>query len=145
MLKSVTGISLDAEALIRSYHSWAEGALQSFTDTRNGPKNLIELRNCQSNAKAYAQRAREILSREGSAGLDPLVTEDLTAIAEELEAGIAEIDQIADPDIVWSKLDRSRKEDVTQRIPAEPTDVDGIRARLHGKMRGLAIPARPGT
>lgn len=136
MLKSLNALQLDADALIRSYHSWQAGALHQWTDTKNGPKTLVELHGLRSNAQQYANSAREILARTGADALAADIRADLVAIAEEMESGIVEIDEVADPDVVWPKLDRQKKLEVTQRLYAADDRVQAIRARLQGRRRG---------
>jgi len=136
MLKSLTGVSLDADAFIRSWHTWKEGALKTFTDTSNGPKTAIELRNCKANARAYAKGALEIMARDGFGTLPQDVQDDIQAIAEEMEIAVEEIDQIADPDEIWLTVDRAKKNDITQRVFMENVDVERIKERVLGNRRG---------
>jgi len=137
MLKSISAIALRADSLIKGYHSWQEGPLETFLDTQSGSKTLIELRNAQSNAMSYATQARDLIQNPGFADLDPLVKDDITAIAEEMETGIAEIDDIAHPDNAWEAMDLANKEKVTQRVQAPEIAIQAIRARLKGQKRGI--------
>ncbi len=142
MLKSVTAVGLAADSLIRAYHSWREGMLLGFTDTANGPRSLLDLRNVQSNARSYARIARDLIADAQFATLDQLVRDDIIAIAEELEAGVAEIDDISHPDNIWPTLDEDKKRDITQRIYADDRAVTSIRERLQGKRRGFITPPK---
>lgn len=135
MLKSVTSLTLDADALIRHYHSWSRGALVQWTDTSNGPKTAVELRGLRSNTEAIARSARELLGNAAAGTLSQDVRDDLVAIAEELEVTTLEIDAIADPENVWSNLDRQKKSDVTQRVFMPDDAVQAIRARAEGRRR----------
>jgi hypothetical protein len=89
--------------------------------------------------------ARDLIADPGFSALDPLVKDDITAIAEELETGIAEIDDVAHPDNVWDTLDDAKKHDVTQRVQADERAVNAIRARMKGEKRGIARvpPVKP--
>ena len=136
MLKSITGIGLDAESLIRSWHSWKEGGGRTFTDTIGGQKTAIELRNCQSNARAYAKMARDMMARSGFDALDSDVRDDIQSIAEEMEIAVEEIDQLADPDEIWRSVDRDKKNDITQRVFIENVDVERVKERVLGNRRG---------
>lgn len=142
MLKSLTGLQLDADALIRSWYSWKRGALIAWTNTDNGPVRLIELRGLQSNARSYARQARDLMTQAGFASLTQDVKDDVSAIAEEMELGIDEIEQVAHPDNAWAKLDLDKKADVTQHVSANDRDVAAIRERLAGNRRGT-IPPKP--
>ena len=134
--ESITGLGLNADALIRAYFSFANGTLDQATDTSNGPKVINQLRALRTYAAMYATRAREIEASPDFAALDVKVQHDIVAIAEESEKALDDIDDEVEPDRKWTKLSRQEKEDATERLRADNAQLGKIRARLKGQMRG---------
>lgn len=54
-----------------------------------------------------------------------------------METAIVEIDDVAEPESVWSRLDRQKKADVLQRVHVDDASVAVIRARMEGRRRGM--------
>lgn len=140
MLKSVTGLGIDAEHLIRGWAQWSRGAVVAQTDVSNGPKRALDLRALESQAQAYADGARKILADPGAAQLDAAVRDDLTAIAEECEAAVADFAEETEPDRKWAKLSRADKLKATAEVLVDDKSVERYRARLQGKLRGQKLP-----
>lgn len=141
--KSVTGVGLAADQLIRSYAEFAgdAGLLSQTTDTSNSPRLVIELRALRTAVVGYRDRAQAITASATFAELDPNVQDDIRLIAEECAAAVEEIDEEVEPNGRWAKLSEHEKEGATQRLQVDSGRVAGISARLRHQKRGLP-PAR---
>ena len=143
--KSFSGVAVAADQLIRSYAAFAGdgGVLEQTTDTRNGPKFIVELRALRSHVAIYAERARAIMADSSFAQLDEAVRDDVAAIAAEAEVALVEIDDEADPDKKWTGLTAHQRENVTQHLPINGTAVDAVRARLRHQRKGVPPLTKP--
>jgi hypothetical protein len=143
MFKSFTGLELRADALIRSYQSWADGVLLSLTDTTNATRFVGELRVLASHIESYAKQARAVMAAEGFADLDPAIRDDVLAIAEEGEQTGIELAEEVDPNKKWAGLDEQVKQDLTARTLADPTAVARLRARARMEVRAAKAQPQP--
>lgn len=147
MLKGFSDIEDDALACINNYRSFKRGEADAVLAPSNGdPTSAHGLRMVGENCKSIARRARTLLGRQDAPQLSPDSRDNLTAIAEELELAVAEIEAEADPDVVYASQPREVKNSVTQRLQVHRGKVDMIRARIRGERRGEpGPPANPGN
>lgn len=142
MLKSLTTIQADADSFIRAWHAWRESALRVFVGSAASDRRLHEIRPCREKAAHYFSQAQALMSSVDFATLHPDVQADVTAIAEEMQLAVAEIDLEAQADAVWQKLDHAKKRDVTQCVTLDAAEIAKVRARIRGELRGQPIAPR---
>jgi hypothetical protein len=146
MLKSTSGLALRADRLIASWDSWSNGPLQDVLATWNGPKKVGHIRAAQSQATSYRDQTRAILadaaaaSKPNAPALPQDVLDDLTAIAEELDLAIADMDAETDPEKKFSASDHQAKLDATAGMLVDSATVEKFKARASGKSRGQVAP-----
>lgn len=148
MLKSLNAAEEEARKLVRSWKNWIDGSAEQVL-TPKTPTRPVDLENLRSAVDGFARRARDIEALPGFQNLktDPELRDlhdDVVAIAEEMEAGSAEIVAESEPDVVYARLGAQKKKELTQIIALDESRVDLIRARLRGDIRKQAKPIQGG-
>lgn len=131
MLKTFNEAQEDALDLIHRYVAWKRNDVEQILNSKDRPSRLqVEIITGQ--AERFAVQARALISK---GGVRPDEIDDLTAIAEELEAAANEGHSECSPDTIWSSLDEKDKRRITQSIPFSKEKADRLRARMRGDLR----------
>lgn len=144
MFKSINPLQIKAENLVKSYASWTDssGEMEGVLNKPNGNAPMvIELEAIRTRIDSYARLARELTVNPAFGELSADLREDVTAIAEECEAAIPELDAEVDPDLVWQSTPAQEKKKLLQRRPVTKDKATNLRARLRGEKRRSGVPA----
>jgi hypothetical protein len=106
----------------------------------NGRKSVAAMRALRDHAKNHRDDAKLIAADPAFKDLDPKKQADITAIGEEMDLLLAEMDEETDPDKKWTKADGTSKLDATAGMRVDDAAVEKFKARASGKMRGQVAP-----
>jgi hypothetical protein len=140
MLQSITALDMRATNRIIAWNSWANGILLDITNPLSGRKSVAAMRALRDHAKNHRDDAKLIAADPAFKDLDPKKQADITAIGEEMDLLLAEIDEETDPDKKWTKADGTSKLDATAGMRVDDAAVEKFKARASGKMRGQVAP-----
>lgn len=141
--KSTSGIRLNVESFLASYHSFENGMVNELTNTDNGPKRHLDMMNLLDNVRDFNRRATEFVKSDDFDTLDPKLRDDLQTIVNETSIAVMELGAELDPDQHFAKLPPQMKREALQHTHVDNTFVATMRARLKGELVDQVITPRP--
>ena len=135
MFDTIEFLADDVKAVIRRCREFSIEKIPALTDTARGPKNAIETRALQEQARELLELVRAKKAEPSYKDLDPALKANLDAIEEEYAAGVDEVDEHVHPDKLFPRLPHQTKLDITQSVPVDIDAVARFRARFSGDLR----------
>ena len=144
MIKSKRSLAGRADSLISSCVWFRVGPLITATDTRGRSIRHVDLRETVATIQMYANHARALMAAPTFSALEQGVQDDLTTIAEEHEAALAEFDDEFNYDKKWAKLagDEMAKNIALQQTQVDCDALQRLYARVFWGLRGVEAGAK---